>query len=131
MSSSVLGVELWSGAGAGAGAGAAGLLVVDQSASSGRCCGGASQRSIADVTVMLGEGTDLGYFFGNEMVSDLVGEMVASTLEIGMGLQRQKSLKHPSRFTTATNSRSVYFQALPNYSFCYSDRLYKFLVGSS
>ena len=91
MSSSVLGVELWSGAGTGAGAGAAGLLVVDQSASSGRCCGGASQRSIADVTVMLGEGTDLGYFFGNEMVSDLVGEMVASTLEIGMGLQRQKS----------------------------------------
>lgn len=87
MSSSVLGVELWSGAGAGA----AGLLVVDQSASSGRCCGGASQRSIADVSGMLGKGTGLGNFLGDEMVSDLVGMMVASTLEIGMGLQRQKS----------------------------------------
>ena len=90
MSSSVLGLELWAAAGAGAGSGAVGLLVVDQSASSGRCRGCASQRSIADVTVMLGKGTGLGYFLGNEMASGLVGGVVASTLAIGMGLRRQK-----------------------------------------
>ena len=71
MSSSVLGVVLWSGAGAGAGA--AGLLVVDQSASSGRCSAGASQRSIVDVIAMHGKVYGLGYFFGDEMVSDLMG----------------------------------------------------------